>query len=48
MQRARAYKTKHCHNFHSAKGCTRGDNCNFIHDPKYQGTQVPVINYGPS
>jgi len=40
----RAYKTKHCHNYHSARGCTRGDACNFIHDPKYMGIPVPMSN----
>ncbi|CAD8153911.1 unnamed protein product [Paramecium octaurelia] len=42
-QRLRAYKTKHCHNFHSSIGCTRGDNCNFIHDSRYPGRPAPIL-----
>ncbi|CAD8159943.1 unnamed protein product [Paramecium octaurelia] len=42
-QRLRAYKTKHCHNFHSPIGCTRGDNCNFIHDSRYPGRPAPIL-----
>ncbi|CAD8051697.1 unnamed protein product [Paramecium primaurelia] len=41
--RLRAYKTKHCHNFHSSIGCTRGDNCNFIHDSRYPGRPAPTL-----
>ncbi|CAK62484.1 unnamed protein product (macronuclear) [Paramecium tetraurelia] len=43
--RLRAYKTKHCHNFHSSLGCTRGDNCNFIHDSRYPGRTAPTLQY---
>ncbi|CAD8151296.1 unnamed protein product [Paramecium pentaurelia] len=43
--RLRAYKTKHCHNFHSSIGCTRGDNCNFIHDSRYPGRPAPTLQY---
>ncbi|CAD8156628.1 unnamed protein product [Paramecium pentaurelia] len=42
-QRLRAYKTKHCHNFHSSIGCARGDNCNFIHDSRYPGRPAPIL-----
>jgi hypothetical protein len=34
------YKTKPCRNYHSSTGCTRGDNCFFIHDPKFQGREI--------
>ncbi|CAD8055632.1 unnamed protein product [Paramecium primaurelia] len=44
-QRLRAYKTKNCHNFHSSIGCTRGDNCNFIHDSRYPGRPAPILQY---
>ncbi|CAD8065614.1 unnamed protein product [Paramecium sonneborni] len=44
-QRLRAYKTKHCHNYHSPIGCTRGDNCNFIHDSCFPGRSAPIPQY---
>ena len=34
------YKTKPCRNYHSSTGCTRGDNCFFIHDPKFKGREI--------
>ena len=40
----RKYKTKPCRNYHSTTGCTRGDNCFFIHDPNYKGTEIPNFN----
>ncbi|CAD8146867.1 unnamed protein product [Paramecium octaurelia] len=43
--RLKAYKTKHCHNFHSPIGCARGDNCNFIHDSRYPGRPAPVLQH---
>ena len=39
------YKTKPCRNYHSSTGCTRGDNCFFIHDPNFQGTEIQ--NFDP-
>ena len=27
--------------YHSPLGCTRGDNCDFIHDPNYKGVATP-------
>ena len=35
------YKTKACRNYHSSVGCTRGENCFFIHDPNYIGVEIP-------
>ena len=34
------YKTKPCRNYHSPTGCTRGDNCFFIHDEEYKGREI--------
>ena len=34
------YKTKPCRNYHSSTGCTRGDNCFFIHDPNFKGKEI--------
>ena len=34
------YKTKPCRNYHSSTGCTRGDNCFFIHDPNFKGREI--------
>lgn len=39
------YKTKPCRNYHSSIGCTRGENCFFIHDPNYKG--VDIDNFDP-
>ena len=39
------YKTKPCRNYHSSTGCTRGDNCFFIHDPNFKGTEIQ--NFDP-
>jgi hypothetical protein len=39
------YKTKPCRNYHSSTGCTRGDNCFFIHDPEYKGREIQ--NFDP-
>ena len=39
------YKTKPCRNYHSSTGCTRGDNCFFIHDPNYKGREIQ--NFDP-
>ena len=39
------YKTKPCRNYHSSMGCTRGDNCFFIHDPNYKGREI--LNFDP-
>ena len=39
------YKTKPCRNYHSSTGCTRGDNCFFIHDPNFQGREIQ--NFDP-
>ncbi|CAD8071503.1 unnamed protein product [Paramecium sonneborni] len=44
-QRLRAYKTKNCHNYHSSIGCTRGDNCNFIHDSRFPGKPAPILQH---
>ncbi len=35
------YKTKACRHYHSSVGCTRGENCFFIHDPQYKGVEIP-------
>ena len=40
----RKYKTKPCRNYHSSTGCTRGENCFFIHDPNFQGREIPNFN----
>lgn len=39
------FRTKPCRNFHSAVGCNRGEQCHFIHDPKFAGTFIPNFNY---
>jgi hypothetical protein len=39
------YKTKPCRNYHSSTGCTRGDNCFFIHDPNFKGREI--LNFDP-
>ena len=39
------YKTKPCRNYHSSTGCTRGENCFFIHDPNFKGKEI--INFDP-
>ena len=39
------YKTKPCRNYHGPTGCTRGDNCFFIHDPNYKGREI--VNFDP-
>ena len=39
------YKTKPCRNYHSSTGCTRGDNCFFIHDPNFKGREIQ--NFDP-
>ena len=39
------YKTKPCRNYHSSTGCTRGDNCFFIHDPSFKGKEIQ--NFDP-
>ena len=42
------YKTKPCRNYHGATGCTRGENCFFIHDVNYKGREIPnfdIRNY---
>ena len=39
------YKTKPCRNYHSSTGCTRGDNCFFIHDPNFKGCEIQ--NFDP-
>lgn len=36
------YKTVPCHWYHSQAGCERGDKCDFIHDPEYQGRDHPI------
>ena len=38
------YRTKPCRNYHGSIGCTRGDNCFFIHDPNYKGCEIPNFN----
>lgn len=38
------YKTRPCNNFHGPNGCTRGDNCHFIHDSTYAGREIPNFN----
>jgi hypothetical protein len=35
------YKTVPCVFFHSPQGCSRGDNCHFIHDWNYNGRETP-------
>ena len=27
--------------YHSERGCNRGELCHFIHDPKYEGKEIP-------
>ena len=27
--------------YHGIQGCLRGDTCHFIHDPAYQGQEIP-------
>ncbi len=39
------YKTRPCNNFHGPNGCTRSDNCHFIHDSTYAGREIPNFNY---
>ena len=39
------YKTKPCRNYHSSIGCTRGENCFFIHDPNFKGREIQ--NFDP-
>ena len=39
------YKTKPCRNYHSSIGCTRGENCFFIHDPNFKGREI--LNFDP-
>ncbi len=39
------YKTKPCRNYHSSTGCTRGENCFFIHDPEFKGREIQ--NFDP-
>jgi hypothetical protein len=36
------FRTVPCRNFHSSEGCTRGDNCHFVHDFNYIGK--PITN----
>jgi hypothetical protein len=38
------YKTKPCRNYHSSTGCTRGENCFFIHDPNFKGCEIQNFN----
>lgn len=38
------YKTKPCRNYHGSQGCTRGENCFFIHDRNYIGKEIPNFN----
>lgn len=38
------YKTKPCRNYHTSIGCSRGDNCFFIHDTRYVGVPIPNFN----
>ena len=38
------YKTVPCRLFHSPIGCTRGDNCHFIHDYNFAGVETPNMN----
>jgi len=35
------YRTVPCRLFHSSVGCSRGSHCNFIHDEKYPGREIP-------
>lgn len=35
------YKTVPCVFFHSPQGCSRGENCHFIHDYNYSGRETP-------
>ncbi len=37
-------KTVPCVYYHSAPGCHRGDNCDFIHDVNYKGVPTPGMN----
>jgi hypothetical protein len=38
------YRTKPCRNYHGPVGCNRGENCHFIHDTEYEGTEIPNFN----
>ena len=38
------FRTKPCRNYHSGVGCSRGENCFFIHDEKYKGREIPDFN----
>ncbi|TNV86932.1 hypothetical protein FGO68_gene12121 [Halteria grandinella] len=35
------FRTVPCRLYHGPQGCTRGDQCHFIHDPIYQGIDIP-------
>ena len=35
------WRTVPCRLYHSPQGCTRGDNCHFIHDTNYSGRPMP-------
>eukprot|EP00347_Sterkiella_histriomuscorum_P021810 403332689 len=35
------YKTVPCRQYHGPEGCSRGDTCHFIHEPQYQGVDLP-------
>lgn len=35
------WKTVPCIYYHGSRGCTLGDKCDFIHNPKFKGRQVP-------
>ena len=37
------FRTVPCRNFHSSEGCTRGDNCHFVHDFDHIGTTIGNI-----
>ena len=38
------YKTKHCLEYHSPKGCDLGVNCPYVHDINFQGKIPPFMN----
>lgn len=44
IYRPHNYKTVPCRFFHSNIGCPRGDECHFIHDYNYMGTETPNMH----
>ncbi len=38
------FKTVPCKYFHSQQGCSKTENCTFIHDEKFAGQNIPSVN----